>query len=424
VLRAATAFAIAKLRGFVAIILIARVAGVEQYGIWAQVIVVANLLGIVGGLGMSNALVRFYPDATTTAQRRTLLSSTWYLVAATAFAGAAIMFLSAPALAQVFGGGEGAKAFRVGALLVVGSELRLFFVNWMRARDDIAAYSRWLMIGEMSDLLCSTVALLLFGTITAALAGSAAALLAVTAVLAAMAAREVGGFERPSRSVRPILRYSLPLVPLALSDEALARSDRLVVGGVLGPTSAGTYSAIYALASTLQMLNVPLTDVLFPKRVRLDVKHPAGARRIMRKAVLLFGVAIVVESVVLAAVGPTLLRAMVDNPVETSRLPLVFLITTVGVGLYGIGRLLSLTMFVRRRTGTLALLWGSCLLLNLGANLVLVPLIGLTGAAASTVVSYGLFALLQHRLNRRPLSPPPDTRTRPRPAPHADRSGP
>jgi O-antigen/teichoic acid export membrane protein len=424
VLRAATAFAIAKLRGFVAIILIARVAGVEQYGIWAQVIVVANLLGIVGGLGMSNALVRFYPDATTTAQRRTLLSSTWYLVAATAFAGAAIMFLSAPALAQVFGGGEGAEAFRVGALLVVGSELRLFFVNWMRARDDIAAYSRWLMIGEMSDLLCSTVALLLFGTITAALAASAAALLAVTAVLAAMAAREVGGFERPSRSVRPILRYSLPLVPLALSDEALARSDRLVVGGVLGPTSAGTYSAIYALASTLQMLNVPLTDVLFPKRVRLDVKHPSRARRIMRKAVLLFGVAIVVESVVLAAVGPTLLRAMVDNPVETSRLPLVFLITTVGVGLYGIGRLLSLTMFVRRRTGTLALLWGSCLLLNLGANLVLVPLIGLTGAAASTVVSYGLFALLQHRLNRRPLSPPPDTRTRPRPAPHADRSGP
>jgi O-antigen/teichoic acid export membrane protein len=424
VLRAAAAFAIAKLRGFVAIILIARVAGVEQYGIWTQVIVVANLLGIVGGLGLSNALVRFYPDATTTAQRRRLLSSTWYLVAATACAGAAIMFLSAPALAQVFGGGEGAKAFRVGALLVVGSELRLFFVNWMRARDDIAAYSRWLMIGEMSDLLCSTMALLLFGTITAALAGSAAALLTVTAVLAAMAAREVGGFERPSGSVRPILRYSLPLVPLALSDEALARSDRLVVGGVLGPTAAGTYGAIYALASTLQMLNVPLTDVLFPKRVRLDVKHPARARRIMRKAVLLFGGAIVVESVVLAAVGPTLLRAMVENPVETSRLPLVFLITTVGVGLYGIGRLLSLTMFVRRRTGTLALLWGSCLLLNLGANLVLVPLIGLTGAAASTVVSYGLFALLQHRLNRRPLSPPPDTRTRPRPAPHADRSGP
>jgi len=418
------AYATVKLRGFVAIILITQVAGLPQYGIWAQVVVLANLLGILGGLGLSNALVRFYPAAETRAERRTLLSSTWCLVAATALAGALLMFVGAPALAELFGAGHGADAFRVGALLVVGSELRLFFVNWLRARDDIASYSRWIVIGETSDLVCSSAALLLFGSITAALAGSAVALLAVTVILSARAARDVGGLERPSRSVGPVLRYSLPLVPLALSDEALARSDRLVVGGFLGPAAAGTYSAIYALASMLQMVNVPLTDVLFPKRVRLDATDPVRARRIMREAAVLFGAAVAVESAILAVAGPSILRAIVDDPVEIARLPLVFLIATIGVGLYGIGRLLSLTMFVRKRTGTLAILWGSCLLFNLGANLALVPGIGITGAAVSTVLSYGLFALLQWRLNRRPATPPPGTRTRSRQAPHADRSAP
>src|SRR5262249_59433715 len=59
-------------------------------------------------------------------------------------------------------------------------------------------------------------------------------------------------------------------------------------------------------------------------------------------------------------------------------------------------------LFIHRRTTAIVSIIMSCAALNVGLNVVLIPLLGVVGSAVATLVSYGavavLMALIGHRL--------------------------
>ena len=256
------------------------------------------------------------------------------------------------------GDADNAGAFRIGAVLIVAGQVRLFALSWARAQDRIGPFSRWMALGELLDLVLATALLLAFQSVEAALAGSAVAMVAVACVLSFRALRDAGGLSASPAAIAPMARYSLPLVPLAVSDEALARSDRLIIGALLGPGPAGVYSAIYAFASLTSVISTPLVSVFFPRRLRLEPHDPARAERWQRKLSLGFAGIVVCQAVVLAIVGPALLGLVLGEAPTEDHIAWVFLTTAVGVGLYGLGRLASTTMYVAKRTPTLAAVCG------------------------------------------------------------------
>jgi O-antigen/teichoic acid export membrane protein len=383
------AFTVLKIRGFLMIWLLAHFAGIAAYGVWTQVMVLANLLTPIVGLGLSNAAVRFYVEAGSAIERRRLFwSGAGALCVTTPLCGLAI-FAASPALASVFGTGDPIP-FQLAALLVVGTAWRQYVTSWLRARNEVNAASRWLASAELLDLGLAAGLLALTHSVNGALLGSAVANASVCVALL-VARRGVIGrptFDWPGLKRR--LRYSLPIVPLTIGDETLARGDRLIVGAILGPAAAGVYGAIYALASASTIVLAPLSTVFFPKQVRLAQSDRGVAEAWLRRIILGWCGVIVVQLVVLLAVGPLLLDVLLaDQPTPTDHVRLLIGLSTLGVGLYGVARLLGHVFLLDKRTATLAGIWAAASVLSLGLNFMVIPWLGLEGAALTTVVTYG-----------------------------------
>ena len=69
--------------------------------------------------------------------------------------------------------------------------------------------------------------------------------------------------------------------------------------------------------------------------------------------------------------------------------------------LQGVYTMLVGPIFLRRRTAILPLLTVASALTSVGLNILLIPRIGVMGAAWSTLVAYGLFATLTYLVARR-----------------------
>lgn len=379
-----------KTKGLLLVLVISHGLGLTSLGVWTQVIVLSSLAAAVAGAGVFNGLVRFYPRGDQV-ERRALLWTCVYVVLGSSFVVGLVAFALAPFEAQLFAGGaEAENAFRVGSLLVPAIALELLFRNVARAQGRLKRFAWTSSVRDGLELALVAALVYSFDTTTAALAGSVLAAAGSTVVLAVMN-RSSFGLPVVPRDARMLLRYSLPIVPTQLGDETLARGDRLLVGALLGPSAAGLYSALYALASVTTIVNSAFTNVLFPAAARSET---TSAPMLRRGGAIYVATALPLVAVLAAAANP-LVSLITDTPTHGWTAPIVVALAGAGIVLFGLGRILSLHLYVANRTISVAFIWGGAAALNLILNLALIPTFGLRGAALSTLLAYGVFLLVQ-----------------------------
>jgi O-antigen/teichoic acid export membrane protein len=192
--------------------------------------------------------------------------------------------------------------------------------------------------------------------------------------------------------LRQALSYALPLLPAGLSIWMLDRGDRLVIGSYLGPKAVGIYSANYAVASLLMLFQAPLQMTLLPKVSALWQQNRESALRyisVSNKVFLTFAIPFVVG---LPFVSGRLLSRFGSEEIGGAGGMLTFLITA-GVLLWGVSIMQCQIFYGAKRTVAVAVVTVSAAVLNLGLNLLLVPVWGIQGSALSTLACYLLSCL-------------------------------
>lgn len=209
--------------------------------------------------------------------------------------------------------------------------------------------------------------------------------------------------------VRALARRALPLGLSTLLFSVYFRLDTLLLAVLRGAEEVGAYGAAYRIVEVLLVLPSFLTAALLPVLARARAVDLARTRRIAGQsagnlAVLGLG---------LAVAGPFLaapLLALTAGAAYSQAAP-ALAVLLVGVGASFLTALWGTLLIVLSEAGFL--LRFSCLnvAVNLALNLVLVPRIGLTGAAVSTLVTEVLaLVFVGRRLQRRhqvrvPMSP-------------------
>jgi O-antigen/teichoic acid export membrane protein len=156
------------------------------------------------------------------------------------------------------------------------------------------------------------------------------------------------------------------------------------------------YGAVYALSSIATIVLAPLSTVFFPKQVRLAQADRRVAHAWLQRIILAWCAVVALELAVLLAVGPFLLDlVLADELTGTENVRLLLSLTTVGVGLYGVARLLGHVFLLDKRTGRLAGMWVLASVFSVALNLVAIPWLGLEGAALTTVATYAMVACAQ-----------------------------
>ncbi len=200
------------------------------------------------------------------------------------------------------------------------------------------------------------------------------------------------------RAALDLLRQGWPVVLHGLLGLAIFNSDFLFLRVFQGPATVGYYAASYTLISFVQNLGVAYTMSLIPalSAARADA---VAAQSTVDDAMVLAMFAALPVTVGGLIVAPAVVPLVFGHEYTQSVLPLQVLLCVIPVAL---ARNVWQAVLVGRERSDWMLrtvVWATCA--NLLLNLLLIPRLGMVGAALATVVTEAVRAALAGLFTRR-----------------------
>jgi O-antigen/teichoic acid export membrane protein len=197
-----------------------------------------------------------------------------------------------------------------------------------------------------------------------------------------------------STHVRYALAYGIPLIPYTLSTELLTSFDVLMINSYLGAHDAGVYGFAYKIGSLLLVFIIAINSAWTPKYMRYMnekdyIKHDEFSVKIMKATLLAATVLICYGDILASAITPDAYDEGI-NVISLIVLGYVFYMMFVIYNKH--------TTYVKKLIyqSIVAVLGG---VVNVVANIVLIPEYGIIAAAYTTLGSFVLMAFLSWIVN-------------------------
>jgi O-antigen/teichoic acid export membrane protein len=261
----------------VAIPLMIRLIGIEDYGLWILVTAIVGIVGLAeAGLSVSTTvfLARDLANRDAIGISQTLTVTVGAMLIIATGAGVAL-WAGAPLIVQLFPKMEesqkqiAVQALQVGALVVWFRLMQQIMVGVLQAhrRYDLVnavttGHTALLSVGLL-------VVAWLNGRIVEMMLWQAVIALFALIVLTLVALRLLSGFKlRPSLNVThgaSLARYSIMTWLVSLSGVLFSQFDKVIVGGILGTSVLGIYGAMTSVTSRINSLSAAPVHPLLPE---------------------------------------------------------------------------------------------------------------------------------------------------------------
>jgi O-antigen/teichoic acid export membrane protein len=202
-------------------------------------------------------------------------------------------------------------------------------------------------------------------------------------------------FKLPVKLYKEILKFGLPYIPAGLAGIAMQVVDRPIVKALTNDATLGIYQLNYRLG-IFMMLIVGMFDYAWRPFFLNHAKDP-DAKPLFAKVFTYFvlgamtiflTVSFFIEDVIrMKFFGKQFFPPIYWQGVEIVPWVLLAYVFTGAYVVFVVG------IYLEKKTKYLPLITGAGALLNIGANFVLIPLIGILGAALSTLLSYIVMAV-------------------------------
>lgn len=390
-------------------IVLARLMGGFEYGIYVFVWTWVLVLGGLSNLGLSTLMIRLVPEYRERGEwdllRGLLVTGPWMaltassLVALTAFA------------ALWFFGDVLARPYVLPAFIALAC---IPMVTLSDIQDGIGRGRGWLTeallppyvlrpLFVLIAMLAAYAAGLPMTAVTAAataVAGTWIASLIQTALVARRLRADVAAGPRTYLS-GPWLATSLPLLAITFSEILLQNADVLIISQALGPREVGLY---FAAAKTMSLILFIHYAVGSAMANRFAVLNARGDRLALdaaiRQAVRWTFWPSLAAAAVILTLGPFLLSMFGPGFADGYPVMMILVVGFLGRAAAGPSELLLNMLGEQRRAAVAAV---AIAMLNIALNLVLVPRFGLVGAAVATATSLVTGAIANTVIARRRL---------------------
>jgi O-antigen/teichoic acid export membrane protein len=382
------------LLGFVSFPLFTRVFSVADYGAINLIVNTVLLLTVISKFGFQHAVQRYYPESAASPDPNTLRR--YY---STLFYGTALiaLVLSLTFIASVFFGfGHFLGITATGTLLlacvlVMVRSLRSMQMNLMQMENKTKLYNGMdiLQKAAATALIC----LLLFfwkKTIFAVFLGMVAVEGVIFLQYIPMLTRRklVSPQMFDSAFLRNALAFSFPLMIAEISWVVLDSGDRFFIQHYLGAQSLGFYAAAYGIAIYLQdVLMVPLQLALFPVCMKLwNSEGKQATQAFLSRSLDQFMLVAVGVVCVAMVTSRDAIVVLASKKFQQAHTLLPFLV--IGLVLSAVTIYFRPGLLIHKRASKIAAATFYAGILNIALNVILLPRIGLIGAAIATAVSY------------------------------------
>lgn len=392
--------------GFGAVAVFTRVLPAEAYGSYALALAALSLTHIVTFTWLEAAVARFHARAERKNALHNHLATAYRLYALIAVAGAfglggliALLPLDVP-LKTAFAFALVQLLLR--ALLQIGLETH-------RAAQEVRRYSAleagYLMLGFVIGTTLILTTDLGAAGVFAGTAAAAAIMLVFD--LPVMLRRARSGRVRTGRA-KAYLGYGGAISASLIFEHLLSVGDRFLIAGFLGSGAVGMYAAGYGLADRLlDIIFIWFGAAVWPMTIKAFEREGAdAAKAVAERAAGLMALIAFPAAAGLALVAGPLTGVILGEGVRDGAAMVLPWIALSGLMNGMMTYYFHEAFTLKRRTGVMAVIMAGAAALNLGLNLVFIPVFGLPGAAAATVIAYFAALMVCAVLGRRVFALP------------------
>jgi O-antigen/teichoic acid export membrane protein len=378
---------LSNLGGIVLLPILSKNMPVEDYGIWAQVTVTVGLASIVILLGLPNSMVRFMAATKGKDDIKESFYSIFIVVLLMGLlASIPFIYFSVPLSNALFGGNL--FVTRILPLIIFVETLNTILYTYFRTFQRMKIYSVFAFIGTYLGVGFAYFFVSAGYEIDGAVIGLFLSKIILFFIMFGLIAVEVGVAVPAFRNLRNYLAFGLPMVPSGLSDWVINSSDRYVISIFLGTAYVGYYSPGYLLGNLIIMFIQPLGCVL---PVALS-KHYDEDKRDLVEDILSRSLKYFLMLAIPATLGLSLLSKpilfVLSTPDIANQSYMITPFVALGMVFFGITSIMSNIITLVKRTKIYAIIWFAAAILNLVLTIMLVPVIGIVGAAAATLMAF------------------------------------
>lgn len=385
-------------------VIVARTLGPEGKGAFVLVLALSSLGAVILGLGIDRSLGVLAARSSDVARSAFANALTWSAVIGGLGALAIFLLYGPPANGGHATGPLGAILPPLTETQLIAAALSLPFelaysigLLGMVGLQRLVAFNvlRFLRRGLLTVLLVAFAALGRVDLQMVLWLNLAAAALTVIAILWAISRSHMLSLRLDPALLVKQLSFGGRIFVGTIAERLHFRANTFLLTALVSVAATGVFSVALGLGEILWYLPSAVGVVLFSRAVRNGRESAAIASALTRTmlAVMILG------SIPLWLIAPTLIEVVYGAPFRDAGVALQIMLP--GVLAYSIVAVLSNPLIAWGAPGRVTAVLISGLVVNLAANLLLIPQFGMNGAALATTISYTAAAALILLLFRR-----------------------
>ncbi len=286
---------------------------------------------------------------------------------------------------------------KIAALVVLLQNLTVPGLVWLRAENRTVFFT---ILSIVQLLVSLSATIVLVGVFHLGVSGSLLATGGGYLVIAACTIPVIllsTGVRLRFDIARNLLSFGLPVAASTISYWVLQLSDRYLLGYFGSLAQTASYGVAYILGGALApVIIAPFLLAWSP--VMYSIAKKENATYIFQLVFRWFSSILLFAAFTLSLIATVILDILFP-PVYHSASP-VIPIVAASTMLYGVYIIFTTGIYIRRKTWCTFIFTSLAALVNVGLNIVLIPLHGSVGAAVSTFVAYAVLALVAYRVNQ------------------------
>ena len=388
-----------QLFGFVTMPIYTRIFSPSEYGIREFIVTVSGFIAPFLGLGVLSGTQRYYYDFQESEQKiRVISTGFWFLLIWGFLTTPLMVFVSRQFSRLSFGTEQHSMLFAISLISVATGGVFAFLQNILRIQFMSAKY---LLLSFSSASLATIFSLLLVLKCRLGLLGlflgQLIALVLIIPVNLSMVFQNIRLTLSP-RLLRDLLRFGVPLVPAALAYWIFGVSDRVVLGKLASLEQVGLYSVAARLTAVIAFAYTALSRAWSPHAYEIyttDPHYPEIFGKMLVYVVIFFSFLAIGFST-FAREALRILATPKFYNASWSVGPLA-----LGMAAYASTQITASGIGMEKKTKYIMYVAWFTAAINLGLNLLLIPLYGHMGAAIATMISYFVLTIVYYIITQR-----------------------
>jgi O-antigen/teichoic acid export membrane protein len=391
------------LLGLVQIPILTKGLGTSLYGVWSLINVTVSLIVPFAMVSFSVSIVRFLAAEKDEGRiREDFLSACSIVFISGIVFSVLLFFLSDFLAASIFKDVNSSSYIKLASVLILLNSLQALPLAFFRMRRRIGLYT----ILSLSYQAFQVGLIVLFILLGYKLTGVIIAVI-ISGILFDLIALLITfrqtGLQVPRFShMKSYLRWGVPLTPNSALLWIINISDRYMVSYFLGVAAAGIYNAAYSIGYYASFALMPLGTVLYPS----ISKYYDGGNLGQTRNYLSYSVKYLMMVAIPSAFGLSILAKPLLQILATAEFVAGIVVVpwvAFGAVLFCFYQVCVYIIHLVGKTRITVRLLGTAAVLNIGLNLLLIPRMGIVGAAVATLVAYGVLGMLTLLVTRRYL---------------------